>query len=444
MKVIEKNKIPNKNSNNSIKNSINSNQDRQNKKERYLYNHKSNLETILAIIKNYQISILTNNKTPSNKDIKNKLLKLFQNLQEFKNEQNADLKLLEQIISDKKNTLKNQIFIDCRNDQIKNNKNLSGKRYSLYNLNSELSLLKTLNFKVENDIDQINNIINKISNDYNYLNMCMKYLSIDEKENMCIQPKYQPFITKILHKQLEEIREKFKLIVAAKKIQNEEIEEAKNDLHKLKSNFLKKSIGLMNKKDIIKEESKEYNFQSLSLNQINTHINNIIANYNKYKEEEEKNENFIDNVIIIDAKNDNEEKEEEESELRSVSSSQISSSSKESKKRKIIINNNIRPNINLNINLNLNLDNLNYFNEKMEYNSERNNKDNINVFYNTKRKKGLSSTGSLPYFIINKIKEKNLKNSRNTYKSNLKNFNSFDKNISNSNEILSKEYLVTI
>lgn len=442
MKVIEHKKSSNKNSKNYLKNSINSYKDKQNEKERYLNSHKSNLEILLAIIKNYQISILTNSKNASNKYIKIRLLKLFQNLQEFKREQKADIKILEKTISAKKNSLQNQIFIDYKSDPIKNNKKLTEKKHGLYNLNSELNLLKLLNFKAENDINQINNIIIKITNDFNYLNMCMKYLSIDAKENMCIQPKYQPFITKVLHKQLDEIKEKFKLLVSAKKVQNEEIEETKKDLDQLKSNFIKKNINLMNNKDIIKEQSKEYHIENLSLNQINSHINNIIAKYNN-NQEEEKNEFLSDNVIILEAKTENEEKEEE-SELSKVHSSQISSSSKSEKNKNIIINNNIGPTINLNIKFNLNLDKIYHFNEKMLYNSERNNKDNIHYFYNTKRQKGLSSTGSLPYFMINTIKDKTLKNSRNLNKSKLKDFNTFEKNNSNSNEILAKEYLITI
>lgn len=412
-----------------------SDKEKKNEKERYLNNYKSNLIALLATIKNYQISILTDYKRPSFKDIKNILLKLIQNLQRFKKEQISDIRIWEQAITNKKNSLQNQIFIDYKNDQLIKNKKISVKKFNSYNLNSELNFLKFLNFKAENDIKTINNIIYKISNDYNYLNMCMKYLSIEEKENICVQPKYQPFISNILHKQIGEIRKKFKLIVSAKKIQNEEIEETRKVLNKLKNFILRKNIGLMNNYEIIKEESKEYNIQSLSHNQINNHINGVESIYNK-NEEKDKKENYNDNVIIIDINND---KEDEKSELNS----QIISFPKIEKNKNISIHN-IHPAINLNINLKLNLDKIPPYPEKVIYNSQRNNQDNINNLYNIKRKKGLSSTGSLPYFMVNEIKEKIRKNSRNINKSKLKGINSFEKNNSNSNEILAKEYLVTI
>ena len=95
-----------------------SDKDKKNEKERYLYNYKSNLITLLATIKNYQISILTDYKTHSFKDIKNILLKLIQNLQRFKKEQISDIIIWEQAITNKRNSLQNQIFIDYKKDQL--------------------------------------------------------------------------------------------------------------------------------------------------------------------------------------------------------------------------------------------------------------------------------------------------------------------------------------
>ena len=91
----------------------------------------------------------------------------------------------------------------------------------------EIELLKILNFKAENDIKQVNNMIFKITNDYNYLKVCMKYLSIDEKENLCLQPKYYPFISKILSKQ---INNSFSGVKTIKKIEDKENKENKNKM----------------------------------------------------------------------------------------------------------------------------------------------------------------------------------------------------------------------
>ena len=211
------------------------------KHEKYLNRQKSGLETILGEIKNCELAILTNTEKPINKIIKKLLIKLKKNLNYLDEEENAELNYYENINTKKKNILYNQMFIDCRSEQWKNNTNfISGKKINMYNLSSELFFLKTLNFKAENDIKQINNNITKITNDYNYLNLCTKYVSIEEKENLCIHPKYYPLISKILKKQIDNIRSQFELKLSAK---NE------------KQNLIQfKNKNNTNKKEIIKEK----------------------------------------------------------------------------------------------------------------------------------------------------------------------------------------------
>ena len=102
-------------------------------KEVFLYNNISSLEKLLRIIKNFQISILTNTKKPNNKYVKTLLLKLIQNLNYLINEQNSEMIYLEKTISQKKITLQNQIFIDYKNDQPNNNISLEGKKLNTKN-----------------------------------------------------------------------------------------------------------------------------------------------------------------------------------------------------------------------------------------------------------------------------------------------------------------------
>ena len=410
-------------------------------KKQYFNPKKYVIETLLGEIKNCQIYMLTNPEKPTNKNIKNLLKKLNKNLKFLEKEKNTEKKILAKSISVKKTQLKNLILSDYYNDQTKNNKYLNNnKKINLINLKSEIELLKTLNFKAENDIKQINNMILKLSNDYHYLNLCMKYLSIDNKENLCLQPKYYPFISKVLHKQIEDSRSKYKLIATAKKIQNEEIESTKNDISNLKDHLT--NIKKDNKEEII-EESKEYS-KTFTLNKINYNINNIISKYNKKEDPEkisEKFEQFNDNVIIVDASSkSNSISDDFHSSLLSPSYS-----TKNKKNKKITIKNLIQPKINVNINLNLHFDKSYHLNEHMVYNSERNykekEKDNFLFLYNSKRKKGLSSTDSLPYLMAGNIK--NSKKSSRNDKSKFKYKEFFDKNVSNSNEILNKEYLIT-
>ena len=216
------------------------------KKEKYLTNYKLDLGTILAIIKNYEIAILTMPNKPTIKDIKNLLLKLFHQLENFKNEKNSELSHYEKSVTSKKHLFQKQAFIDFKYAQLKNEKNFSKKRSNLYQLNSELILLKFLNFKVENEIKYINNRIEKTTDEYKYINLCMKYLAIEEKENMCIKPKFYPFITKLLEKQIKEAKEKHNLLISAENALNEDIEKKKKELD---SFTIRKNIENINKKE---------------------------------------------------------------------------------------------------------------------------------------------------------------------------------------------------
>ena len=250
-----------------------------------------------------------------------------------------------------------------------------------------------------------------------YLKVCMKYLSIDEKENLCLQPKYYPFISKILSKQIDDIRNKYKLILSTINLQKEELEKTKYDIIKIKKIFIRENI--------------------------NKNINECVSLHNKKKGKKEKKEKYIqydDNIIIVDTNSSN-------SLSGGINSSSISSSYSinKNKNSKISIKNLIKPNINVNINLNLHFNRDYHITDIMTYNTQRNKKekekDNLLFLYNAKRKKGLSSTDSLPYLMINNIKN-SVSHSRNN-KSKLNKISFFDKNVSNSNEIINKEYLIT-
>ena len=409
------------------------------KKKENLNSKKYILETLLGEVKNCQISLLTNTHKPTNQSVKSVLIKLNKNLMYLVKEQKLEKEHLEKAISTKKAQIQNQMLSDYRNDKSKtNNKYNKNKTVNVGNLKCEIELLKTFNFKAENDINQINNMIFKITNDYNYLKVCMKYLSIDEKENLCLQPKYYPFISKILSKQIDDIRNKYKLILSTINLQKEELERTKYDIIKIKKIFERKRAC----KEIINEDSKESK-RSLSKENINKNINECVSLHNKKKGKKEKKEKYIqydDNIIIVDTNSSN-------SLSGGINSSSISSSYSinKNKNSKISIKNLIKPNINVNINLNLHFNRDYHITDIMTYNTQRNKKekekDNLLFLYNAKRKKGLSSTDSLPYLMINNIKN-SVSHSRNN-KSKLNKISFFDKNVSNSNEIINKEYLIT-
>jgi len=339
-------------------------------------------------------------------------------------EKNPQLKNLEKIIADKNSILQNQIFINCQKELSKNRENKNTKNNSLNNLNFELNLLKTFNFKTEYDIERINNITLKCSNDYNYLKYCINYFSIEEKENMYFLPKYNPFITKIFYKQINDIRDKYIFIAKSKQIQNNKIQNLSKKLNEIKNSIIRKNKTFKENKEIIKEES------------------NFKKNVTLYKDKNETiNKQDKNNILTISNKDNI-----DDSDTSNNNSSESSYSSKSYKKnnndKKTNINNNIYKHINFNMNINLNK--IYQSHEKQIYNSERKIiNDNINILNNNNKKKRLFSTGSLPYHILNSIKEKlNSNFSFNNIKFN--NINAFDKYKSISEDILNKDRLLKI
>ena len=363
--------------------------------------YKGSLIALLSEIKSCEIAILSNTVKSKNKNVKKILLELKDNLNQILNEKNKNLEKLENEILDKKTDLQNKIFNEiniefAKSDIIKNDKKINNP-----NIKFEIFLLNTLNFTAENYIEQIDNLILKKTNEYNYIKLCMQYTSIEEKEIECHEQKYFPLIIRILHKKIYDVRKKFKLIVSAKQSQNDEIENTTQNLTQLKNFISKKKNGYLDNKEMIQEESKEFT-QSITLNRMTNNISSLMNNNKKKNDENE----YDDNIIIIDNIEDD-----------SFNSDSLSNSSKKGKCKDININNTIQQIINLNMNINFNVNYNKFFgNDYVIYNSERNNNDIINSLNKNKKKKGLSSTGSLPS--INLIKDDSVEMSINESKNN--------------------------
>ena len=265
-----------------------------------------------------------------------------------------------------------------------------------------------------------------------YLKLCKDYIYIEEKEIICIEQKYYPFVTKLLNKKLFEVRNKMKLIVNEKQTLNAEIETTNESLSQLKTFIDKKKKGYIGNKEIIQEDSKEFT-QSFMNNTKSNKMINLLSVCSQNKLEETENE-YGNNIIIID---NGEE---------SFDSGQITNSSKQEKTKNINITNNIQQLINLNMNINFNLNFQDNDNEKIICNTERKAKDIINLLIKNKKKKGLSSTGSLPCLESNSIKEDIVEISINDNAKNLKkkdkDSNSIFK-LKDSKKILDKGYLIT-
>ena len=223
--------------------------------------HKSFLQKILNVIKNIQIELLSqvssreknhqfSNKTIINllKDLKIELSATLKENIQNESEIEHDTKII------KKDLAKKIFGQNEKNNKVKKHENKNPSNYQ--KLNSELSELKILNFKIENEIEYIDTkisiisstkIINKNPSKNNYLFL--------EGRSIDTQPE------NILHNDLLKAREKFKFIVKKKDFQNKVILQLTTAV-----NLWKDELKLQNKKNnqyiitnqIIDEETKEY------------------------------------------------------------------------------------------------------------------------------------------------------------------------------------------
>lgn len=225
-------------------------------------NHKSFLQDILNVIKNIQTELLSKvcknkkNNQFSNKEIINLLKNLKIDLTATYQENLQTKVNIEHDTKMIRKSLANKIYNKSEKlDDIKKKENQN--QFNYQKLNSEISELKSLNFKIENQINCIDTKLNILSsNKLNSKNTPKINYLFFEGRNPGIQ------IENFLHDNLLNIREKFKLIVKKKDFQNKVILQLTSAV-----NLWKDEYKLQNKKynneyiitsQIIDEETKEY------------------------------------------------------------------------------------------------------------------------------------------------------------------------------------------
>ena len=354
------------------------------KRAEFLHYHKISIEVLLDKIKYCQFQILSHPLKSKNEYYKKILIELKENLESILNEEKLKAELLNKKISEIKRPLQNELYIENKNGQEKTayNKNIQS-------LKSEVKLLKMLNFKVENYIKYINNMILIKKDENNYLNLCMEYPFVEEKIIMCIQQKYLTLINRILQHQMSNSLEKFKLIVSLKQYQNNEIEDINKNITKIRNLISIKKNGYIDKNKIIQEESKEFsNNISIVYN-----FNNTFG-LNKEKRQDEENEKKYYNTIKINDEGNN-------IDVGIIDPHDIIPSYRYETIKDINSNdnkNNIQQLINLNmyIKLNVNYNKLKY-NDDIIFNSYRDTKTYNNYHNKTKQISKYYYCNSLPY-----------------------------------------------
>ena len=362
------------------------------KKHEILESHKSSLEKILRFIKESISKIVSNKNNKNNnslEEVKEMLIELNQIFRYKLEEKKINMDFFENLISEKKSAITNKIFLDKN----KSGKYKNSKNQKIYNLKTEIDLLKTLNFKATNDIQFINNSMIKKTNEYNYLKLYVPNSTLQEKETICTQQKYYPIVTKIIHKKLEEVHEKFKRITSAKKKQNKLIENINNNLVDLKNSIQRRKYNFYpNIKEIIKEESKEYTktMLNITVNNINN-VNNIISTYNrnnKYKENENDNSEDIKEKDYDEIEeNDDDICNQDDSNSSSISPNKINNNNNFQQSKKIP-------------GLTLDLDKCPY-NEDIKYNSSRDQNVNSNLI----NQKNQKFKNAIPHILTSRKEE---------------------------------------
>ena len=271
-----------------------------NKKSLSLIKSKLLLEKILYLIKYTQIDYLSN--FPNNQiknDLNGNKSKIIKNiLNNLKN----DLFSLLKSNTDKKNKMQE----DINNKKYLLNKNIFGgsvskvnmiKEKNINKLSKELSNLKLLNFKIENQIDYIDIMILLKLQNIKDLKNNKTDLDDDYVEIFCDDKKDKKDVFDLLHEDLIDIRNIFKSIVKKKYKQNQNIERLGSEINYIKDNYKYDQDDInniyINTSDVIRETSKEEYTQT---NQFT--INNINNNIEKRNSKDlEKYRNIIFNSI---------------------------------------------------------------------------------------------------------------------------------------------------
>ena len=222
-------------------------------KEEILFSNKSQKDILLSLIKSAQVSLLSSLKQKSSNFTSKERILLFKNLL-------LDLKENLSFAIKEKNVSKSYFENNIKEIklQIQNNYGIFNKKHE----GNELSKLKILNFKIENDISETDFLIEKTKQLINYL----KITRIFPEENREIFLKKKNEIDKILNVNVKIGKKLLKEITSKKQKQNDSIKLLKQEIIQIKQELgLKKSIEST---DMILEETSENriasNFSSIS------------------------------------------------------------------------------------------------------------------------------------------------------------------------------------
>ena len=352
-------------------------------KESILINRKTSLETLLNILKKFQISYFSNNNKLYQKQM---LLTLKDNLNLMLEEKNKSFKYMKTQNEIKKKKMQKILY--------PSSKEMKQKQYDLTSYNTKITSylneknqLEILNFQIKNEIEKTDFLIGQNKETVSYIKSLPFYFE-ENKEIFCnnnyenyknISLFFMEIIRKIRKKFINIVKEKMKKDIEIKTL-SEQINYIKDNIDEYDENGYKKYIDT---DEIIQEESKEYtrsNNQSKRNSLSSMHNKNLLKRFSNvssfgslslYKKKDKLNNN---NLIYISKINDSK------------------------------VNNYLNMNINVNINLN------NKFLPQQSFNSSLDS-DNIdeNELTNSEYEMDLNENNKITIIPINTNENKNKK-----------------------------------
>ena len=320
------------------------------KKEPILFNHKSSLEVLLKMLKNFQIDYLSlNDKKIGAKQM---LLSLKDNLSSMLKEKNKKLEKLKNETETKKKKAQKILFPSSKKAKINN---VASNRI-------EKDQLKSLNFQIENEISKTDYFIKKKSQILK--NFKSEVFFFEEDREIFCNNNYENYknVSLFLSDIINQVKQELVCTAQEKTKNDNEIVRLSEEINSFKARVeviqLKGPKKYIDTEEIIQEESNEYtrsnnqsknNLSNLHNMKLLKRLNNISHrnSLNKFN----KKKMFYNKEVSKDILND------------------------------INANNNINNYLKMNINVNINLNN-NYFDQslssfKSSLYSEEENDENI-------------------------------------------------------------------
>lgn len=282
-------------------------------KEPILINRKTSLETLLNILKKFQISYFSNSNKLSQKQI---LLSLKDNLNLMLKEKNKTLSYMKTQKEIKKKKMQ-KILYPSLNETKQKQYDLISDNTKVSSFLNEKNQLEILNFQIQNEIEKTEFLIGQKKEIISYIKSIPFYFE-ENKEIFCnnnyenyknISLFFMDILRNIRNKFINIVKEKMKKGIKIKSI-SDQINYIKENIDEYDENGYKKYIDT---DEIIQEESKEYtksNNQSKRNSISSMHNKNLLKRFSNassfgslslYKKKDKLNNK---NIIYIHEIND--------------------------------------------------------------------------------------------------------------------------------------------